>query len=344
VDLDAIPLPDRSAVYEQDPVLRGMTSKQFMAGRGCPYNCTYCYNNIFNKEFKGCGPIVRFKSVDYLIAEVLHTKKHYPLELVVFHDDTFISNRKWFLEFAERFPREVGLPYSCLVRANLLDDDLVRALKESGCISANWSIECGNDRLRNEVLKRNMSREQILEAGRLLHQYGIRQKVGNMVGLPGETFNEMRETVELNIAVRPQFCLATIFTPFPGLELTAYALEHGHLSADALERLPGNYFTRSTLNFPPEEKVRIQKLSWLFQAFVDFPVLYRNRTLFGLLFAVPGPVLRLLFEVYTMLKFSRQYRIKTPPSVSLRIFLRQLRDSLGLNHPERKRSRRRGGR
>lgn len=335
VDLDAVPIPERGLVYEQDPILRAMTSKQFMAGRGCPYNCTYCYNNIFNKVFKNCGPIVRFKSVDYLIEEIRYVRQHYPLENVVFHDDTFISNRKWFLEFAERFPREIGLNYSCLVRANLLDEELVRALKESGCISANWSIECGNDRLRNDVLKRNMSKGKIREAGSLLHRFGIRQKVGNMVGLPGETFENMLETLELNIEVRPQFCLATIFTPFPGLELTNYALDHGHLSAEALDQLPGNYFTRSTLNFTPEEKVRIQKLSWLFQPLVDFPGLYRNKTVFSLLFRLPGLLLRFIFEIYTMLKFSRQYRIKTRLSVSFRIFLRQLRDSLGLHRPEK---------
>lgn len=334
VDLDSVPIPDRGLVYEQDAVLRAMPSKQFMAGRGCPYNCTYCYNNIFNKVFKGCGPIVRFKSVDYLIEEIRQVRKHYPLENVVFHDDTFISNRKWFMEFAGRFPREIGLNYSCLVRANLLDEELVRALKESGCISANWSIECGNDRIRNEVLKRNMSRDKILEAGSLLHRFGIRQKVGNMVGLPGETFDNMLETVELNIEVRPQFCLATIFTPFPGLELTRYAIEHGHLDPSALEKLPGNYFTRSTLNFSPEEKVRIQKLSWLFQVFVDYPALYRDKKIFNFLFCIPGILLRIFFEVYTMLKFSRQYRIKTPFHVSLRIFLRQLKDSLGLHRPD----------
>jgi len=336
VDLDSIPIPDRAIIYEQDIVLRSMTSKQFMAGRGCPYHCTYCYNNIFNRVFKGCGQIVRFKSVDYLIEEIRYTFKKYPFRNVVFHDDTFISNKKWFFEFAERFPREVGLNYSCLVRANLVDEDLVRALKKSGCISANWSIECGNDYIRNNVLKRNMSREQILEAGRLLNKYNIPQKIGNMVGLPGEKFEDMIETLKLNMTVGPQLCLANIFVPFPWLDLTNYAIENGYLSRETLENLPKNYFTQSSLNFTPAEKIKIQKFTWLFQTLVDFQFLFNNRIIFRMLMSLPKILLRPFFEIYYLYKFSRQYNVKTPFRILLLILMRHLKDAFGLHRPDKK--------
>ncbi|MBI4689832.1 MAG: B12-binding domain-containing radical SAM protein [Nitrospirae bacterium] len=336
IDLDSIPIPDRSIVYEKDIVLRSMPSKQFLAGRGCPYNCTYCFNNIFNRVFKGCGQIVRFKSIDYLVEEIHYTFKKYPFKNVVFHDDTFISNRKWFFEFCERFPREVGLNYSCMVRADLIDEDVARALKDSGCISANWSIECGNDYIRNSVLKRNMSREQILEAGRLLNKYNIPQKIANMSGLPGERFDDMIETLKLNMAIRPQLCMTNIFIPFPGVELTDYALKNNYMTREALNNLPNNFYIRSALNYSPAEETKIQKFTWLFQAFVDYQFLFNNKTFFMLMMSLPKFILRPFFEIYYLYKFSKQYNIKTPFRISWLVLIRHLKGTFGLHRPDRK--------
>lgn len=335
VDLNSIPVPDRSLVYARDRLLREMPSKQFLSGRGCPYRCTYCYNSIFNETFKGCGPIIRKKSIDYLFEEIRRVQRQFPLKSVVFHDDTFIADRTWFYEFAERYPAEIGLPYSCCVRADLLNEDIVRALFESGCASANWSIECANDHLRNEVLKRRMSREQILEAGALLNRFKIPQKVGNMIGLPGETVADMRETLELNMAIKPGLALATIFVPYPSLELTNYAVEHGYLAPAGLDTLPETYFKRTTLAYSETDQLTIRKLAWLFQIMVDHPALYRNKMLNRLLFALPPALVRLFFEVHYLYKFSRQYRVKSSLQQRVRVLWRHLKGALGMHRPDR---------
>ncbi len=85
-----------------------------------------------------------------------------------------------------------------------------------------------------------MSQEQILETSRLLNKYKIPHRCGGMVGLPGEKFEEMTETLELNIKVKPEFGFVSIFVPFPGLELTNYALENKYLSEELLNNLPEN--------------------------------------------------------------------------------------------------------
>lgn len=56
-DLDLLPFPDRSVIYDEDLFLKKMPSKQFMAGRGCPYHCTYCHNHVFMEEFKDADEI-----------------------------------------------------------------------------------------------------------------------------------------------------------------------------------------------------------------------------------------------------------------------------------------------
>lgn len=334
IDLDSIPIPDRTVVYEKDPVLRLMTTKQFMSSRGCPYHCTYCHNHAFNKMFKGSGKVVRRKSVDYMIEEILFTRSKYPLKNILFHDDNFLTDRKWFYEFSERFPREVGIKYAILARANDINETTAQALKESGCIFISWSIECANDNLRDAVLKRRMSREQILNAGYLMSKYGIPQKIGNMLGVPGETFEDMLETLKLNIEIRPQISLATIFTPYPGLELTDYALRNGYLSEEALNNLP-DYFSETVLNYPPIIKARVSRLSKLFPIIVDFPFLFRNKAIFDLVlkFPIPKSILSFLYEIHYLIKYSRQFKVRTPFSVSLRILMRHISEKLGLNRP-----------
>ena len=164
--------------------------------------------------FKSCGATIRKKSVDYLLEEIKDVKRRYPLKVVVFQDDTFILKRDWLLEFCERFPKEIGLPYTCNIRANLIDEETIKILKKGDCACVYWSIESGNDAIRNNLLKRNMSREQILETGRLLEKYKLSHRCGGIIGLPGEKFEEMLETLEMNIKVKPEFGFASIFVPF----------------------------------------------------------------------------------------------------------------------------------
>ena len=72
----------------------------------------------------------------------------------------------WLRELAEKFPREVGLPFFCNVRANLVTPEKIELLKQAGCASVGMGLETGNPALRNEILKRNLSDEQIVEASR----------------------------------------------------------------------------------------------------------------------------------------------------------------------------------
>ena len=130
------------------------------------------------------------------------------------------STRNGSGEFCERFPKEVGIEYTCQIRANLIDEEIVSLLKESRCVLVTWSIESGNDHTRNKILKRNMSTDDILNTGRLLAKYKIPSRIGNVIGTPGESFDNILETLELNIESRPQLAMAWTFVPYPGLSLT----------------------------------------------------------------------------------------------------------------------------
>jgi len=325
-DLDALPLPDRDVVYGADSLLRDAPSKQFFSGRGCPYDCTYCVNHSFRELFKGLGPVMRKKSVGYVLEEIRSVRAKYPLGNVVFNDDLFIMDKKWLWEFAERYPREIGLPYTCNIRANLVDEDVVRALKDSGCRGTNWSIECGDAQLRNEVLRRNMTDEHILRTGELLAKYRIPNRIGNLIAIPGENRGQMLKTVEMNIRCRPTLAIGSIFTPYPGLRLTQYAIDKGYYTPRPAGDLPHNCYRRSVLNISRADNRWVQKLMCLFPVFVRFPGLYARRGVRRFLWALPIFLLRPVRELVFTMGMIRLYIAKTPLRLRLRMAMRYIRN------------------
>ncbi|NQU75757.1 MAG: radical SAM protein, partial [Planctomycetes bacterium] len=287
-DLDAVPFPDRGLLYEKNRFMARNPIKVFMAGRGCPYQCSYCFNHLFNGMYRGKGKILRIKSVNYLIREIRQVAEKYPLTFVKFHDDVFGSDGDWLAEFADRFPKEVGLPFFCYARPNMISDHYCRLLKAAGCYSVSMAIESGNEKLRTAVLNRKVTNEQIVAASRHLREAGIRIYTLNMIGLPGETEKEIFETIELNQIAGSDFADASILQPYPGTQLTEYCKQTGYLDDENCRF--ESQFSESTLNFDEKFKNKLFVLHRLFPLLVDRPglkrllgTLYRTRFLNGLL-------------------------------------------------------------
>ena len=269
-ELDDLPFPDRALVYERDPISARSKIKHFLTGRGCPYNCTYCFNHALSELYRGKGRRFRQRSVDHVIEEVRWVRDHYPLEFVVFVDDTFVLSPEWLAEFAVKYPRDVGLPFFCNTRANLVTEEQVRLLKEAGCHSVSMGIETGNDRLRNDLLKRRMSKEQILEASRLIREGGLHFTTTNMIGLPTSTLEDDFETLELNIQARPSYAHVFIFQPYPRTELGEFTREHGWMvgTFDDIGELAWDH---SVLDFDQEHKRGLAILQRFFAIGVEWP-------------------------------------------------------------------------
>lgn len=297
-DLDELPFPDRDIMYKSAYIMRNMPIRNFFAGRGCPFKCSYCFNHIFNGMYRGKGKILRVKSVDYLLKEIKGVIKRYPTEFIRFHDDIFAIDKEWLGEFAGRFPREIGLPFLCFVRPNVVSEDYCRLLKQAGCHSVAMAVECGSEEIRKRVLNRNMSDEKIMDAFRILKSNGIRFNSLNMLGLPDETEEDIRKTILINRRGRAvlgtghsksriDFADASIFQPYPGLAITRYAGEKGLLNGGTAAW--NNPHTDSCLNFSPEFREKIVLYHRLFGLLVDhefldsfFPALLRlHETIIG---------------------------------------------------------------
>ncbi len=268
-DLDEVPFPDREIVYAKSSFLRRNPVRVFFAGRGCPFNCSYCFNHAYNALYKGKGAIVREKTVDRLLEEIKHTSAQFPISFIKFHDDVFGIQKDWLKEFAERYPREVGLPFLCYARPNMINEEYCADLEKAGVFSVSIAIESGNEGLRRQVLNRKMTNEQIIGACRMLKDHGIRIYTLNMIGLPGETEKEMCETVDINRSVRPDFADCSIFQPYPGTAISEYCRKHGYIDEDA-DGFESQY-SESVLNFTERFKRRLFVYQRMFPILVDHP-------------------------------------------------------------------------
>lgn len=230
--LDELPFPDR-ALYDDCKILRAVPAMKFLTGRGCPYRCSFCFNHKYNQLYRGLGPVVRKRGIDNLLQEITETVQKYQLELVRFPDDTFTCKKSWLLEFLKRYKEEIRLPYTGLARANELDEDVAKMLKSSGCLNLYFGVETGNEELRNQVLKKNLSNAQLTKAAELMKKHKIKFGTYNMFGLPNETLSLAFETIKFNSTLRPDYTINNVFQPYPKTEICDYAIEHGFINPES---------------------------------------------------------------------------------------------------------------
>lgn len=310
-NLDQLPFPDRKLFYEQDSLLRNQEFKSFISGRGCPYPCTYCFNHKFNEMFKGKGNVMRKKPVDYFVEEVKETKSNFGCQFAIFEDDIFIMDKAWFEDFATKFKRKVGIPYICYMRPDLINDYIVKLLKASGCHIVRMAIETGNEVIRNTVLRRNMSNKTIIKASDLIHKYGLKLSVSNMVGLPTETIDSVNETVNLNIKCCPDHPTIQFFMPYPNMELSRIAIEKGYFNKDLFKTIPKNTWKFTPLIFDKRTRRVMEKTQKIFPLLVKYPY---TRKFTKLVFLLPDEFLYFLSMVIKIIIVANYF-----PPVKVRI-------------------------
>ena len=268
-DLDILPPPDRELVNKYRHY-RNMHRRYILTGRGCPYHCTYCFNHSYNKLYANKGNVIRKRSIGNVLQELKFVKDTHRPERFQFVDDTFILDYEWTLEFCEAYRREINIPFIAYVRVNLVKEEIVKALKDAGCITIVYAIESGDERLRNNILKRGISDEQIITASKIFEKYGLSRYVQNMVGLPDETLDMAFRTVALNIECKASYSWVSMFQPYPMTDLWEYSKERGYFKGD-VESVEESFYERSVMKLRDIEKM--ERLRHLFSLCVAFPSL-----------------------------------------------------------------------
>lgn len=231
-DLDLLPLPDRGLYFDRYPFMAQFPWKKMLAGRGCLYDCVFCYLPALQRRQPG-GKGVRKKSVARVIAEAQALKQRYPVRHLHFSDDLFIANVRWVEAFAASWRTEVGVSYSINTTADFITEQTATLLAESGCRSVSIGIESANEGIRRQLLKKNVRDDAIRRAAKLIRDRGMQLVTFNMLAAPNDNLANALATLKFNAQVGADYARVTIASPLPGTEMAATAVGGRPLAAGA---------------------------------------------------------------------------------------------------------------
>ncbi|MDY6795986.1 MAG: radical SAM protein [Actinomycetota bacterium] len=257
-DLDQLPFPDRSMWMPW--VAKYPSRPSILVGRGCPFRCTYCCNHALSKLAD--GRYVRLRSPENIVEELRGIKEKMPTLCEVYLEvETMGANKEWALslcshleEFNDGLDSPVAFGSNLRVTPNSDYEALFAAFAACNFTFINIGLESGSERIRREVLKRRYSNRDIITAVRTARRYGLKVGIYNLIGLPGETKNDFRETIKINRICQPDWFLLSVFFPYPGTELHDTCMEMGLLDGrldPCLER------RRPVLDLPGFSKTQV---------------------------------------------------------------------------------------
>ena len=198
-DLDSLPFPDfRNLTNENFDSFAGyykpgaLRTIPVLSSRGCPFECNFCATT------KIWGAKWRYRSPKNVLEEIGKYVREYGIEAVWFVDDNFNSNPKRMLAICQQIrEKHPNLKWICNIRVDNLEEDHVKAMAESGCISVEFGAESGSQRILDEVIHKRTKVEQILKVDDWCSKHGIIADAQFIVSHPSETYEEAQQTIEL---------------------------------------------------------------------------------------------------------------------------------------------------
>ncbi len=228
-DLDKLPFPARhllpSRWYFAPPRIRGVWTKStatVMASRGCPYRCIYCGSHLM------FGRKVRFRSIENVIEELKELRERFRIDSVWFADDTFTINPAYVRQFCAEL-KKLGwkdFKWACQARVNTVSYDLLKEMKSAGCVQLDFGVESGSPRIL-KIMKKEITPEKVTEAFHMAKKAGLLRFASFMIGIPGETEDDLRLTEKLALKIKPDYADFLYTVPFPGTELYDLAKDYG---------------------------------------------------------------------------------------------------------------------
>lgn len=223
-DLNSIPRPARELFASDENLQRYYNSNIFnrnrtaslLTTRGCFYNCNFCSSKT------NWGRVLRLRSVENVVNEIEDLVNE-GYEAFRLEDDMSIPNRRWFLEFAEEVGRRsLDIEYSLQTRVSMINDDVARALKDSGKTFVYFGVESGVQDILDRCGK-GITLHQTRNAFELTRKYGVRSMATILFGLPGEdleNFSTVRETIAFVNGLNPSEGVAVSYISlYPGSDL-----------------------------------------------------------------------------------------------------------------------------
>ena len=263
INLDKVPFMDVS-IYEYQKILDLRNGwADVILNRGCPYDCSYCFNNSYKELYKtNCEESQKYiRSGDYkkTIDGIIDlTKKYNNIRCISFVDDDFLIFPD-ITEFLRLYKEKINLPFVVNTNFNSITLDKVLELKKSGCDLIRVGIESGNEELRKNILNRSISNQTMVEKSNLIINNSIRLFTYNMIGLPNEKKGNVIETLKINAKIGPDVVKISTFYPYPKTEIYERCKKLGLISEENGTKSL-NYYETSILNLDDEFKLFIKKV------------------------------------------------------------------------------------
>lgn len=226
-NLDELPYADYDAVdinRYYSVLAEDTPSVTLFTSRGCPFSCAYCDRPALGKGF-------RPQSANRVVGEMEAMEKRGAKE-IFFYDDTFSVSMKRVMEICTEYKkRNLKIKWDIRTRVNVVNEDLLRNMKEAGCERIHFGVESGNPRIVKEMNK-GTSIKQVEQAFELCKKYKIKTLAYFMMGNPTETLEDVKDTLRLSQQIKPDFMQMTILSPFPATAYYLEALKSGVLTDD----------------------------------------------------------------------------------------------------------------
>jgi anaerobic magnesium-protoporphyrin IX monomethyl ester cyclase len=233
-NLDNLPFIDRELwrPWTQEP----NRDPAVLVGRGCPFRCTYCSNHILGKL--ASGAYVRFRSPGNIIKEIEQITRDSQINNVYLEVETIGVKIDYAFQLCQalyefnknrdipiKFKINLAVTHKLTQDINLMNS-LFNVFKQANIVTINIGLESGSEWIRKEVLRRpQYSNEDILKFCDCARKYDIKIIMFVMIGLPEESIDDFRETLELVRHCEPYNIWLSVFYPYPGTDLYRYAKE-----------------------------------------------------------------------------------------------------------------------
>lgn len=230
-DLDELPWPLREQLpmqrYIDAPGNMPVPCVQMWASRGCPFQCTFCawpqlmYNS---NRYRIRRPKAIADEIEYLVRE----RK---FKSVYFDDDSFNISKKNTLDLCREIKeRRLNVPWAIMARADTMDEEMLLAMKDAGLHAVKYGVESAKQELVDNVSK-NLNLKKAEQVIRFTKSLGIKTHLTFTFGLPGETEETIKMTIDYAIELDPDTAQFSIMTPYPGTEYYRQLDAKGHITS-----------------------------------------------------------------------------------------------------------------
>ncbi len=213
-NLDSLPMPARHLLpmdkYKTSEARTNRNpSHSMVVSRGCKGNCTFCFKGAFGTEF-------RYLSPERIVEEMFELRDVYKAKEIAFWDDSFTTDRNSVISVCNLLlEKKLGIPWSAEARIDTVDEEMLRIMKRAGCEFIGYGIESGSDRVLRSVNKR-IDTKMITKTIRKTQAIGISIRGYFILGLIGETEEEMRQTIQFATFLNIDIATFTLLVPSPG--------------------------------------------------------------------------------------------------------------------------------